>query len=127
MLLYDEVKLILDCLIDEIPEEIFGELNGGVMLLEDEVTHPDSRDGNELYILGQYHYEPRGLGRYVTLHYGSLCRVCQNMSTGQVEEKLREVLRHELVHHLENLAGDSSLEKKDKEDIEKYHARFDKR
>ena len=77
--------------------------------LTDEVVY----DNDGLIILGCYHVEPMGLGKYVTIHYGSLIECYGFRSPRVFEKKLREVLHHELIHHLEHMAGDKSLEKQD--------------
>jgi len=95
-----------------LPPEIFKGLNCGVALREDVLY-----GNNGLIILGQYHVEPRGLGRYVTINYGSLMVKYGHFTPEGFIEKLKYVLHHELTHHLEHLAGDRTLEIKDAEDV----------
>ena len=118
MLTFQETQEALDQLIEALPPEIFKDLNCGVALVPDVLY-----DTNGLLILGQYHVEPRGLGRYVTIHYGSLHASCGYMSAPAFREKLKEVLHHELIHHLESLAGDRSLEIQDAIDIRRMLGR----
>jgi len=114
MLTFEETQTVLDELIDELPPEIFNGLNCGVALL------PDTMYGtNGLLILGQYHVEPQGLGRYVTINYGSIVYAHGHLSREDFREKVKYVLHHELTHHLESLAGDKSLEVQDAIDIRK--------
>ncbi|MCL2528396.1 MAG: hypothetical protein FWE42_08250 [Defluviitaleaceae bacterium] len=112
MLSYEETQEALNQQIDALPPEIFKGLNGGVALRPDTLY-----DTNGLLILGQYHVEPHGLGRYVTINYGSILTAHGHLDSDGFREKLKEVLYHELTHHLENLAGDRSLEVKDSLDI----------
>lgn len=119
MLTFDETQEVLTEIADSLPLEIFGGLNGGILLLPDTKLHPESR-GNDLYITGEYHYDPKGFGRYITVYYGSFCRVCAHMDREAQISFLRDVLHHELVHHLEGLAGDKSLEARDAADIDAY-------
>jgi hypothetical protein len=119
MLSFDEVQEILTDIADNLPLAIYGELNGGVMLLPEAKRHPKGI-GDDLFILGEYHVEPVGFGRYITLYYGSFAQTCGHLPKNRLRDKLEEVLRHELVHHLESLAGDRSLEIQDARDLERY-------
>ena len=112
MLTYEETQEALNHQIDALPPGIFKGLNCGVALLPDTVY-----DTNGLLILGQYHVEPHGLGRYVTIHYGSLWAAYGYLEPEEFTKKLKDVLHHELTHHLEHLAGDRSLEKQDAQDV----------
>ena len=112
MLTFEEAEIALEELVNELPQEIFKGLNCGISL-----RHETLYDHNGLLILGQYHVQPYGLGRFVTINYGSLIAAHGHRSPEQFREELKEVLHHELVHHLENLAGDRSLEKKDEQDV----------
>jgi len=117
MLNYEETQEALSRQIDALPPEIFKDLNGGVALRQDTLY-----DANGLLILGQYHVEPYGLGRYVTINYGSMAVAFRYLDAEAFTEKLRDTLHHELIHHLESLAGDRSLEVKDAQDIAKMLA-----
>ena len=114
MLTFEESREALTQLADNLPEAIFKELNGGVLLLPDTMT-----DENGLLILGQYHVDPLGFGRYVTIHYGSMQQAYGHLCARAFEKELEGVLRHELIHHLESLAGDRSLEIKDALEVER--------
>ncbi|MCL1787504.1 MAG: hypothetical protein FWG38_05920 [Defluviitaleaceae bacterium] len=108
MLTFEESQAAVDELIDELPPEIFRELNCGVSVVPDVLY-----DANGLLILGQYHVQPRGLGRYVTINYGSIVLTHGHLPPEAFRDQLRYVLHHELTHHLESLAGDRSLEIED--------------
>ena len=114
MLTFEEAQAALDELVDELPPGIFKGLNCGVSLLPDVLY-----DSNGLLILGQYHVQPRGLGRYVTINYGSMMLAHGHLCPIKFRDKLKKVLHHELTHHLESLAGDRSLEIKDALDVRK--------
>ncbi|MCL2570797.1 MAG: hypothetical protein FWE11_00185 [Defluviitaleaceae bacterium] len=114
MLTFEETQEALNQLIDALPPGIFRELNCGVALTPDTMY-----DENGLMILGQYHVQPHGLGRYVTINYGSLQTIHGHLNPENFREKLKGVLYHELTHHIEHLAGDRSLEIKDAVDIRK--------
>lgn len=112
MLTFEEAQQELTALADAIPAEIYKSLNGGILLLPQEKLHPAGRAG-ELYIQGEYHYEPNGMGRYVTIYYGSMAKTAGHLPDGQFRERLRQVLYHELTHHIEHISGDRSLERED--------------
>ena len=114
MLTFEEAQIALDEIACDLPQAIFVGLNGGYVLTENTVIDDDG-----FYILGQYHVQPRGLGRYVTVHYGSIATLYSGLTPHAFREKLKYVLHHELTHHIESLAGDRSLEVKD----EIYRAR----
>ena len=111
---FDESEIWVAELAGQLPEEILSGLNCGIVLLPDTIFDDDG-----LLILGQYHVDPMGLGRYVTIHYGSIVEAYGYLSKARFREKLRYVLYHELTHHLESLAGDKSLEYQDAIDKER--------
>ncbi|MCL1863477.1 MAG: metallopeptidase family protein [Defluviitaleaceae bacterium] len=111
----EEAEIILDQIADALPSAIFNGLNGGYVL-----TAETKIDKNGLYILGHYNVEPNGLGRYITVYYGSIAAVYGNMNEHGWRRQLKDVLHHELTHHLEHLAGDRSLEIQDEVDKARY-------
>ena len=115
MLTYEESDEALALMVEELPQEILEGLNLGISLRPDTLF-----DDNGLVILGQYHVEPMGLGRYVTINYGSMVAVYRHLSREAFKKKLKFVLHHELTHHLESLAGDRSLEVQDAIDKRKF-------
>ena len=119
MLTYEEAQEALNQEIDALPPGIFKDLNCGVTLIPDTMY-----DANGLLVLGQYHVQPRGLGRYVTIHYGSMIMAYGYLSAAAFREKIKDTLHHELTHHLENLAGDRSLEIEDAQNIKNILAHY---
>ncbi|MCL2068298.1 MAG: hypothetical protein FWH00_00185 [Oscillospiraceae bacterium] len=118
MLSFEEAREALGEIADSLPREIYASLNGGVILLPRSKRHPKGRG---IYILGEYHHEPVGFGRYITLYYGSFRRVFgDDIPDGKLIAELGATLRHELIHHIESLAGDVTLELKDEYDMEGY-------
>ena len=103
VLSFDEVGEILDEIAEKLPEGMFRALNGGVLLLEDEVPDPDN-----------------GPGRYINIYYGSFAALFFDEPREVWEEELDTTLRHELTHHVESLAGERSLELKDEAFLETY-------
>lgn len=123
MITFEEVGAMLDDIVDELPEDLFKGLNGGINLVPDTKLHPESDSVNNLYIMGEYNYQPFGLGRFIIIYYGSfMCRFAY-CSPAQQREELRKILHHEFLHHLESLAGDRSLERKDAQDLAEYRQR----
>jgi len=119
MLTFEEAQNYIDELCAALPPEIFKDLNCGVSVIPD-ITY----DHNGLLTLGMYHFEPRGLGRYVTIHYGSIIAAYGYLPAEEFKARLKEVLHHELTHHLEGLAGDRSLEIEDEINVARLLARY---
>ena len=120
MISTDEYKAIISDLMDELPEEFFRKLSGGVIMSEAS-TVPDYAQADDLYILGQYkvYY---GI-RQIVMYKGSFDRIYPHADVSEAREILRGVLRHEFRHHLEsigNVHNSSSLEAKDERDKQAY-------
>ena len=118
---FEEFGQLLDEVAEELPPEIFVNLNGGINLIPDVLPHPEGNDGN-LFILGQYH---RGglLGRYISIYYGSFMQLYGNSSREFIKSELDRVLKHEFLHHLESMAGEKDLEIQDAIKLAKYNRR----
>ncbi|MDO4815458.1 MAG: hypothetical protein Q4A83_02495 [Bacillota bacterium] len=113
MLNYEEALEVLGELIDELPEGIFKELNGGVLLMEDAHVTDDGT-----VTLGTYFVN--ALGRHIELYYGSYLELYGEMDDELFRERLKKTLHHELTHHVESMAGDRSLERWDERQAELY-------
>jgi predicted Zn-dependent protease with MMP-like domain len=113
----EEVNTMLDEIAEELPEEIFRNLNGGISLSELAKKSKGDPDGR-LYTLGEYRRDQ--MGRYIIIYYGSLCAVYGKATHKTMRKHLRNVLTHELTHHLESLAGERALEIKDEMDMHNY-------
>ena len=118
MLDFDEVGTILDEIAAELPEVFYKELNGGIILLPEVKYNPMGRH-NDLYIMGEYHHGG-SMGRYISIYYGSFERLYGHLGREQLKEQLAHTLKHEFTHHLESLAGERGLEKKDEEFMRNY-------
>lgn len=114
----DEVNDILDEVYNEFPEPLFEGLNGGVLLLEDEL--PDPEAGPDVYVMGEYCWDE--MGRYINIYYGSFAALLSDDPREVWVDELRTTLRHELTHHVEGLAGERSLEYKDSAQLEQFQA-----
>ena len=113
----DEVNEMLDEIATELPEEVFKDLNGGVSLLNETKRSAVDPDGG-LYTLGEYRRDQ--MGRYIVIYYGSICAVYGNCSKKSMCKHLKDVLTHELTHHLESLAGERDLEIEDEINMDNY-------
>ncbi len=113
MLSFEEVGLLLDEYTEQLPEEIFAGLNGGVNLIN---RRRFDEEGN--CILGLYNCN--GMGRYIEIFYGSLRYMYRELSDDELKAEVKKVLHHELTHHLEHRAGDRSLERWDEERKERF-------
>jgi len=116
ILTIDQCYDILDKLVEEYPEELFRDLNGGILLLEEAL--PDPEAGEDVYIMGEYCWDE--MGRYIYLYYGSFVELLADEEESVWEEELRLTLRHELTHHVEGMAGEKSLEYKDSEQLQEF-------
>jgi|GEM_PF-231498 len=102
----------------ELPKELKRELNGGVMVRESAPIHPEAV-ADDLFILGEYHRDYY-LGRFVVIYYGSFRCVYGYLPEARIREEIWRVLRHEVLHHIESLAGERSLEIADAIQIAQY-------
>ena len=115
MLTFEQSRQALTEFADALPPAIFAGLNGGIVLLPDMVE-----DEHDLLILGEYHVDPDGLGRRVSIYYGSMVECFFDLSPSEFKSELRHTLHHELTHHLEDMAGDDSLGIQDELDLQNY-------
>jgi len=120
----EEINEMLDEVAAELPEEVFRELNGGVSLLP-QTKLSDSDPGGGLYTLGEYRRDQ--MGRYIVIYYGSVQAVHGGKSRQGMRASLKKLLKHELTHHLESLAGERDLEVEDEMDLDDYLRRTERR
>lgn len=114
----DEVQIILDEIAGELPPEIYKDLNGGIVLLPQVKMHKKSVD-DDLYVMGEYRHE-RISGRYIVIYYGSVDKLYSGLSRDRLKKRLKSVVKHEFVHHLESLAGERYLEIEDERKLREY-------
>jgi hypothetical protein len=118
MVTIDEAQAMLDEIAESLPEAFYNELNGGILLLPD-VKFSDYARKDDLYILGEY-VRDHVMGRLIYIYYGSFTRVYGHLAPEGFKGQLRETLLHEFTHHMESLAGERGLEKKDEADLQRY-------
>lgn len=122
MVTIDEAQVMLDDIAESLPEAFYNELNGGILLLPD-VKFSDHARKDDLYILGEY-VRDHVMGRLIYIYFGSFERVYGHLTPEGFKRQLRETLLHEFTHHMESLAGERGLEKKDEADLDRYLQRF---
>ena len=86
MISITEVEAMLEQAAEKIPQELYRDLNGGIILLPEAKLHPGNI-ANDLYILGEYH-RSRAMGRYIAIYYGSFEKASAHLSNKQLKKKL---------------------------------------
>ena len=117
---YETFREIVSEEMDLLPQYVFDELTGGVLVERRARLSPDSVD-NDLFLMGLYNWG--GLGKQVTLFYGSFVEVYGAAEEAVYRKHIRETLRHEFRHHMETRAGEfgkGSLLEEDARRREKY-------
>ena len=114
----DTVQKWLDDIANDLPEGLYNNLNGGILLLPEYKISPYAKAG-DLYIMGEYFYH-YFMGRMIKIYYGSIIRVYGYLGDNEFKEVLKKVLYHEFIHHLESLANENSLDVKDMETLQRY-------
>ena len=95
---------------EKLPEAIFRRLNLGIGVVEHAKQEQHSKSDRPLYILGEYRVH-HAMGRGILLYFGSFAHTYPNMQDeAALAELISQVLKHELTHHLESLAGAKDLE-----------------
>ncbi|GAB1476628.1 metallopeptidase family protein [Bacillota bacterium] len=118
MIEIDEVEKMLEEIAGELPQEFYKELNGGILLLpEAKLNRTGLR--RDLYTMGEYR-AGGSMGRYIIIYYGSFEKLYGDLDRESLKNKLAHTLKHEFTHHLESLAGERGLEKKDEEFMRNY-------
>jgi len=114
----DAFEKILSEITDELPEDFFVNLNGGIRLIPDAKIHPAAVN-NDLYILGEYHYDSV-MGRYISIYYGSFMRTFGYLPLDVLRARIEHTVKHEFRHHLESQGGQRDLEIIDDTQIQEY-------
>ena len=123
MISTSDYKALVSDLLDELPDEFFRELSGGVIMSEATIV-PSYAQENDLFTLGLYKIFAPGV-RQIILYKGSFDRAYPQATLQEAKKILRGVIRHEFRHHLEYLAGihdSTSLEAADEREKRKYLA-----
>ena len=118
---FDTFAQIVDEEVRLLPSYALEGLEGGVLVDPAAYLHP-GRVADDLYILGTY---SAGItGHQIVLYYGSFLAAVNCRSTSSLRRRIRETLRHEVLHHLETRAGlfhKGSLVEEDRERMRRYY------
>ena len=123
ILSFDEVGEILDEMAETFPEVFYRDLNGGISLLPEAVEDPEFPPG-EIYIMGEYCSDQMGL--YINLYYGSFAALAEkeDWTREDWEDELYTTLAHEFTHHIEGLALENGLDRKDEQELAEFRAYY---
>lgn len=108
----DNLTDILDELCEELPPEVYRDLNGGISV-DPGYKHNKYIPSENYWVMGEYITSPI-FGRRIVVYHGSVMALHVDDSPEQMKAVLRTILRHELRHHLEGLAGVKDLEEEDR-------------
>ena len=121
MMTFDEFADIVDDEMDLLPDYVYDDLNGGVVVDERPCLHPE-RLADDLYILGTYTSDSV-LGKQIRIYYGSFAAAVSH-DPAVIRRQIRETLRHEFLHHMETRAGmfgKGTLIEEDRERMRRYY------
>ena len=123
ILSFDEVGEILDEMAETFPEVFYRDLNGGISLLPEAKEDPEFPPG-EIYIMGEYCNDQMGL--YINLYYGSFAALAEKeeWTREDWEDELYTTLAHEFTHHIEGLALENGLDRKDEQELAEFRAYY---
>lgn len=119
----DTIHEILNDIVDDIDPALFEGLNGGVVLI-DEVKYHDEAINEDLVVLGEY--RRYGVIKQISIYYGSLESQYSHYNYDQLKNRLKELVNHELRHHVEYKAGLDDLVDEDNDFINKHKKRREK-
>ena len=109
----DKFDFILGDLLDELPEAFFMDLQAGIIVSEEAPLSKHDLN-NDLYVFGQYMADK--YGNQIIIYKGSFDKFYSHLNDTALTDKMREVVRHEFRHHMENLSGISNSESLEAED-----------
>ncbi len=110
----EEFTSMVESVMDELDPRYLEGLNGGVLVLEEVRQHWDAPPGT--LVLGEYVVRP-WLGSHIAIYYGSFVSVYPGMDRQRLLLRVRDVVLHELRHHVETRAGVKDLALADRERI----------
>ena len=126
LLTIEEYETMAGEILDELPQEFFDRLNGGVVVRPERKLHPQSVPGAPMYIMGEYTRDPM-MGRMVYLYYGSFAATYGRTQRDVQRDKLRGIITHELRHHMEWRSGTRELEVEDEKGLRAYLEKYMRR
>ena len=113
----DEFEDILEELVEELPQGLVESLDGGIIIEEDVIYHPESKN-DDLLCLGAYKRD--FMGSCILMYYGSFMEMFWDKPREEFKDRIRETLHHEFTHHIEYYSGEKDLQIFDKNFIKKY-------
>lgn len=106
----DRFSQIVNAQAEKLPEAIFRQLNLGIGVVERAKLEKHSATDRPLYVLGEYRWH-HAMGRGILIYYGSFARAFPlAQDEAALSKEIERVLKHELTHHLESMAGARDLE-----------------
>lgn len=106
---FEYVALMLDDIVDKIPPELLNGLTG-VYLCPETKPSPKIPDGTH-YVMGEFIRNETG--HSINIYFGSVMKVHGTLPHTDLADQLEKILRHELRHHVETLAGCDDLARED--------------
>ena len=104
----DEFRKLAQQVVEkEVPEDLLKALNLGITVL------PDLYEEDESVIMGEYVVNE--LGNLIVLYYGSFAAYLENAPRSSWMEEIRDTIKHELQHHIEDMAGEETLARMEEE------------
>lgn len=87
-----------NAIVDDLPGDLFKQLNGGILVLE------EKKEEDDCLVMGEY-IEDSAMGKRILLYYGSFADDLEGASVEEWVEEIEDTILHELRHHIESLAG----------------------
>lgn len=116
----DRFSQMVNAQAEKLPERVFYRLNLGIGVMERAKLERHSQANRPLYVLGEYRVH-HAMGRGILIYYGSFMRAYPYLQDeAELAFEIQRVLKHELTHHLENLAGAKDLEAADARSLIDY-------
>lgn len=116
----DRFSQMVNAQAEKLPMMVFFRLNLGIGVMEHAKLEQHSQANRSLYVLGEYRTHPV-MGRGILIYYGSFMHAYPHLQDeAELAFEIQRVLKHELTHHLESLAGAKDLETADARSLIDY-------
>lgn len=106
----DQFRNCAHRIIGSLPSDLFKQLNGGILVLDEKNEEADS------LVMGEYIEDPV-MGKTILLYYGSFVEDLEDKSEEEWLEEIEDTILHELRHHVESLAGVDYLSEEEDNEI----------
>jgi hypothetical protein len=111
MLTFNEIAALLDDIVDVLPPELTKGLTGGIYLVPEPKPHP-ALPFPKYMVMGEY-INQHQMGSHVFVYYGSVIAAHPDADVAEMRVVLKDIVHHELRHHVEGKAGSKALEIED--------------